>query len=133
MDGVATLSKFLQHGGHAIENLLRFIVVFTRKRITDLEHVLNRCAFKCRPTCNLKESPPISLRGLAVAFGNIQGDRLRSAQELILCAALITLEPGTKTMLPADVLDRRTVNIKFLMPSCIDQPITYLPEYTPSL
>jgi hypothetical protein len=54
-----------------------------------LQGILDGAALQRETACNFKVAPSISVSGFAVAFGNVQRDRLRSTQEGVLGVAMV--------------------------------------------
>jgi hypothetical protein len=81
---VASLPEFRQHRHDAVPQSFMGCVPFWRKRPTDLQGIPDGAAALQRGTaCNLEIASSISVSGFAVAFGNVQRDRLRSSQKLV--------------------------------------------------
>ena len=91
MHRVASLPEFRQHRHDAVQQSLAVRVLLRRKRSADLQDILNGAALQRGPACDLKVAPAISAGGFTVAFGNVQRNRLRSAQKLVLGVALAVL------------------------------------------
>ena len=114
MHRVTSLPEFRQHCHDAVQQSFASRVLLWRKRPADLQDILNGSALQRRTACDLEIAPPITVGGLAVAFGNIQRDRLLSTQKLVLGVAM-PLWPFAESVGPAHRLDRCAVYIQFLV------------------
>jgi hypothetical protein len=79
MNRVASLPEFRQHRHDTVEQCLAGRILLSRLRPAHLQDVLHGTALQRGTTRNLEIAPSITVGGFAVAFGNVQGDRLRSA------------------------------------------------------
>ena len=111
---VASLSEFRQHRHDAVQHRLAVRVLIRREGSTHVQDILSGAALQRGTACDLKIATAIAIGGFAVAFGNIQRDRLRSAQKLVLGVAM-ALQAFAESVGPAHILDRRAIHIQFLV------------------
>ena len=104
MNGIPALAKLRQHRHDPVEQGLGFDVLLGGHGAADFQNVLYRSALQRRSARNFEIPSAIAIRRLAVAFSNVQGNRLGRSKKLVFRVA-VALQLLSVAVGPADVLD----------------------------
>jgi len=108
-------SELGEHRNDPSQHRLALCIMNGSQHFAGFETVLNRCAFQRRTACDLEESAPIGIGSFAVAFGDVQRDRLRGAQQLVPSRPIEALQTLGQFVRSSHIPNRNLVDIELLM------------------
>jgi hypothetical protein len=130
-DGIATPTEPRQHGDDPVEHDLGVRILLGGQSTAHLENILDRTALPRGASGDLEVHAPIAVRRLAVAFSDIERDRLRCTKQLFLRTSM-PVEPLAEVICPTDVLDGGPVDVQSLVPEAHDRLDSEIPIPTPT-